>query len=444
VRAAGGDPARCDALDNFVTDNTPFYQRWWPRVWRIALAWSLAVLVLLGLGVVLSAATLRQTANVNRATTGRARGRERLLRQIYGGVIALSCALYYVSLPLMLVTVVGLGGGIIYACFALGHIPIKLVLIVLVATVVTVWSVVKSLFIRRTDVDPGVRLALATEPGLRELLDEVAAKVGTRAVDNVYVTPGTDLAVMERGGMLKSMRGQTERCLILGIGLLDGLKVGELKSLLAHEYGHFSNEDTAGGRLSLHVRQSIITMAHSLARGGAAGNYNPAWLFVTNYYKIFLRISQGSSRLQEVLADRWAAVSYGSRAFVSGFRHVMRRSAQFEHHVGLTVNEVVKLQRPLANLYSYEPEGVVHEEIEQKLEAALAAAASPYDSHPAPSARLAWVSALAIEIASSPRDEVDAWMVFRDRAELESRMTVEVRENVWRNHSVMIVAPEPA
>ena len=50
---------------------------------------------------------------------------------------------------------------------------------------------------------------------------------------------------------------------------------------------------------------------------GAAGWYNPAWLFVNGFFRVFLRVSQGASRLQEVMADRWAAFCYGSEAFVS-------------------------------------------------------------------------------------------------------------------------------
>jgi len=46
-------------------------------------------------------------------------------------------------------------------------------------------------------------------------LDEVAQRVGTRAVDNVYLTPGTEIAVMERGGILCQLAGSRECCLIM-------------------------------------------------------------------------------------------------------------------------------------------------------------------------------------------------------------------------------------
>ena len=54
----------------------------------------------------------------------------------------------------------------------------------------------QSVFARRVDEEPGAPLDLAEQPGLRAVLDEVAAKIGTRPVDTVYMTPFADIAVM--------------------------------------------------------------------------------------------------------------------------------------------------------------------------------------------------------------------------------------------------------
>jgi Zn-dependent protease with chaperone function len=135
--------------------------------------------------------------------------------------------------------------------------------------------------------------------------------------------------------MLRQLTGRNERCLILGAGILEGMSLGPFRAILAHEYGHLSNQDTAGGGFALAVRRSLHTMAENLAARGAAGWYNPAWLFLNGFYSIFLRISQGASRLQEVLADRWAALSYGAQAFEEGLRHAITQSIRFEAHARL-------------------------------------------------------------------------------------------------------------
>ena len=43
-----------------------------------------------------------------------------LLRRVYGVVLGLCCAYYYLSVPLVLVAVVALGGGVLYGFLAAG------------------------------------------------------------------------------------------------------------------------------------------------------------------------------------------------------------------------------------------------------------------------------------------------------------------------------------
>jgi len=296
--------------------------------------------------------------------------------------------------------------------------------------------------VRPVRAGPGGRLEASEHPRCQAVLGEVARESGTRPVDNVYLTPDTQLAVLERGGVLGQMRNAAERCLILGVGVLEGLRVGPFKAVLAHEYGHFSNRDTAGGGFALAVRRSIAVMASGTARGGAATWYNPAWLFINAFYRLFLRISQGASRLQEVLADRWAALAYGADQFEHGLRHIIARTLEFEARAGAVLKEVIERKAPLANLYAYQPAELPPAgEIEQAVVAALDAQPSPYDSHPSPAQRLAWVRAIDARPTGDLTDEnADAWSLFADRAKIETLMTEEVRANVQRAHGIAIPA----
>jgi hypothetical protein len=251
-------------------------------------------------------------------------------------------------------------------------------------------------------------------------------------VDTVYLTPGTEVAVMERGGMLKQLTGKSERCLILGVGVLDGMKLSWFKAVLAHEYGHFSNKDTAGGGFAIAVRRSLMTMAESLARGGAAAWYNPAWLFINGFYRVFLRISQGASRLQEVLADRWAAFAYGAEAFEQGLTHVIRQSIKFDFHAQHTLNEVIEQQQPLTNLYTYQPQKKPEPpEIEDAVKEAVHAKPTVYDSHPAPAHRFEWVHALKAKgTGLKPGDDAEVWSVFSNPDQLQREMTTQIRASL--------------
>jgi Zn-dependent protease with chaperone function len=405
--------------------------------------WLAGFVALLCVGMLLSQATLGASQKVPKTIGGAAVGLDATIRMAYRWVLGACCAYYCVSIPIVLAAVLAIGGGLVYLMLRLGHIPVKLLLLVVVITVVTVWAVVKSLFIRSRDEDPGLKVGPGEHPRLRRVLDEVAGKIGTRSVTNVYLTPGTELAVMERGGIFKQVRGHTERCLILGIGAIDGMTLRPFRAILAHEYGHFSNQDTAGGGFALAIRRSLVTTAINLAQSGAAAWYNPAWLFVNGYYRVFLRISQGASRLQEVLADRWAAFVYGSRAFADGLRHVIDRSIRFDAHANSVLKEVIEGEKALANLYSYHPATALVDDakLAASVEEAIHREPSPFDSHPRPADRIAWVE--AIGSTGVPRDPTDGalvWTLFENREAVERRMTDEVRQNVEAAHGVEIGA----
>jgi Zn-dependent protease with chaperone function/tetratricopeptide (TPR) repeat protein len=427
----GLEDGQYEALSQSFRDARPWHVRYGMLALEGLAIWVGSLLVLLVAGWALSRATLRAAQQVPAQPGGQAAGKDRLLRGVYKAVLWLSCLYYWLSIPIIAVLVVALGGGVIYACFAIGRIPVKLVVLVVVLVGVSLASIVKSVFARSRDEDPGLKLDPAEEPRLRELLRDVAAKIGTRPVDNVYLTPGTELAVMERGGMLRQLRGASERCLILGVGVLEGMRIAPFKAILAHEYGHFSNNDTAGGGFALSVRRSLLVMGRNLAESGAAAWYNPAWLFVTGFYRVFLRISQGASRLQEVLADRWAAFAYGAKAFERGLLHVIERGVRFSAHADATLGEVVEGRRALANLYSYQPSATPDpEEIQAAIKRAIHREPSPYDSHPSPVKRFLWTRLVPSPGQTSPQDEEEVWTLFRDREALERRLTEAVRLNL--------------
>ncbi len=438
ARGFSGQPY--EGLLAALRDSRPWYVRYGQPALVFLAAWATGLLLLFSSGWALSRATLRSAERAPGQASGEAIGGDRRLRRLYRGVLWLSCVYYWLSIPVVALLVLAAAGGALYGIFAIGHIPVRLVVLIVVVLFGTLRAIFKGLFTRSRDEDPGLRLAPGEEPRLQGLLGEVAGKIGTRPVDSIYLTPGTDLAVMERGGLLRQLRGDSERCLILGVAVLEGMKMGPFRAILAHEYGHFSNRDTAGGGFALAVRRSLSTMAEHLAQHGAAAWYNPAWLFVIGFQRVFLRVSQGASRLQEILADRWATFAYGAASFERGLRHVVERSIRFNAHAEAALGEVIEAKRPLPNLYAYRPSKEPDpNELGKGIEEAIHRDPSPYDSHPSPVHRIQWTRALAAPGATtSADDEAEVWSLFGDRTAVETRLTQEVKENLRARRGIAI------
>ena len=178
------------------------------------------------------------------------------------------------------------------------------------------------------------------------------------------------------------------------------------------------------------MQASLLRSILGIARGGGATFYNPAWHFLRGFYLLFLRVTLGASRLQEIMADHYAAMAYGARAFRDGLAHVVRRSLDWSKSVDVLVEQAQQQNRPVSSLYAAPEGGLVEEEQARAFEERMQDKGSPYDSHPPPGQRIAWVSRLPDQSDAQPGDDSPTWELFRDRAAVEAEMTALINQHL--------------
>jgi Zn-dependent protease with chaperone function len=387
-------------------------------------AWVCGLFVLFAAGKAFSKLTLRF---IDRADlSSRASPAEAVLRRCYRQLINVAGAYYYLSIPFVIFLVLAVAGSIVYGFLLLGHIPIKLVAILVIGAIVTVYMMVRSLFVRVKDEEPGRTLISDEAPGLWRLTREVAESLGTRPIDEIRVTPGTEMAVYERGSYGDRRRDRGRRMLVMGLGLLPGFGQNPFRAVLAHEYGHFAHRDTAGGDVAFRVNQDMMKFAYAMAYAGQAVWWNIGFQFLRLYHFLFRRISHGATRLQEVLADRAAAQIYGAQAFEEGLRQVVRRQIEFEHFAGKEIQEALRSGRALQNVYALEPQA--EKILEETIEKALNHRTSEDDTHPSPVDRLRLVSRVACRNQATPSGLV--WDFFADREAIAKEMNARIEKMV--------------
>ncbi len=291
-------------------------------------------------------------------------------------------------------------------------------------------AILGALFTRIKIVIPGRKLERSDAPDLWLLVEQVAHKLEIQPVDAIYITPWVEIAVMERGSILQKFRGRGERHLLLGMGALSELTQGQLAAVLAHEYGHFSNRDTAGGDLAHQVNASLNQMAYRLARGRARQIYNPVWLFLVGYGRIFLRVTRGASRLQEALADRYAALAYGGRNLIDGLKSVIRQTIAFQLTANNELRQSLNLDRPVSNLYQLPVEAELQGQLDQRLAETMSRTTSQYDSHPAPQERIAWIEGIGLPDSSMQDDPRPALLLLPDAEAMQQEMTAQILKGV--------------
>ncbi|HZM99869.1 MAG TPA: tetratricopeptide repeat protein [Pyrinomonadaceae bacterium] len=401
------------------------------RVWHYLIyslylvgAWIVGLTALFLIGKLMSRKTLSslEAANPNSPASES----ELTLRKWYRRLINVAGLYYYISLPVVIFLVIIVAASIIYGFLMLGRIPIKLVAILVIGGLITIFTMIRSLFIKVESVDPGRSLNYEEAPGLWDLTRTVAACVDTRAVDEIRITPGTDLAVYEKGTLRERSQDKAKRILILGIGVLNDFKQNGFRAVLAHEYGHFTHRDTAGGDIAIRVNNDMMKFAHAMIASEQATRLNIAFQFLRIYHFIFRRISHGATRLQEVLADRVAALNYGPLAFEEGLTHVVRKSAEFHHLAVKEIDASVAAQRALQNLYELPAEQSA--DLQQQIEESLNRETSEDDTHPSPNDRFRFTRKI------SGANELPAtgmvWDLFANREALTNEMTSLIQSEV--------------
>ena len=436
IERAGQMGLPADVVEHFLVDTGIRRQE---ATWRYAyiagfviLAWALGLVTLFVLGGILSKGTLKELETADPETL--VSPEHDKLRSVYRKVINIAGLYYYISVPVVILLILGLSGAIVYGLMMGGTVPVKLVLVLAIGAIVTTYQMIKSLFTRPKQEDPGRALLEKEAPGLWELSREVASTVGTRPVDEIRVTPGTEVAVYERGGFRERMQDRAERVLLIGVGVLNGFDQNAFRAVLAHEYGHFIHRDTAGGDMALRVQSDMMKFARGMILSGQNTAWNLGFQFLRLYHRIFTRISHGAGRLQEALADRRASYHFGAGAFEEGLSHVVRRQIEFEHLVTKEINSAVEANRALVNLY--ELSGVEGREqpvsVEEEFQRAINRKTADTDTHPSPIERFRLARRVVSKEISATNGSV--WDLFADREtitrEMSSLVDLQVRGTV--------------
>ncbi|MDN3265109.1 M48 family metalloprotease [Streptomyces sp. CSDS2] len=298
-------------------------------------------------------------------------------------------------------------------------------------TVLLAIPVVRGMLMLRTpkgEDPPGLPVTDTDEPRLWALVRELAAAAGTRAPDRLLLTGEVNASVSEEPRLLGLLPGP--RRLTLGVPLLTGLTEAQLRSVLAHEFGHFTGGDTrlsalvvrgrvqigrvigqfhakADGKVAADRARQERASAKRVAKGrkakqidttGVGATYRTMARIYTAYGKLYLRASLSTARGQEYAADLTAARIAGRDATASALREIPALSASHDFYLDsyATLGVHARLLPPRGEFFGGFGRLLTARELELAgLRAELPETpAGPYDSHPPIADRVRRIEAL--------------------------------------------------
>lgn len=299
------------------------------------------------------------------------------------------------------------------------HAPASVAVKLYVVSVLLAIPVVRGLFMLRTprEEEPaGLPVTEADEPELWRTVRELADQVGTRAPARIVLTGDVNAAVSEEARLLGLLPGP--RRLYLGVPLMQGLSQAQLRAVLAHELGHYSNSDTRLAALTVRGRAQVLrtithfeqradrTAARERARqekkntkaeakgkrakeidtGHAGVTYRMMAKIYIAYAKLYFRATLAVSRRQEYAADAAAARIAGRDATASALREIPVLDSAFAFYMNCyaTLGTSIGLMPPRGEVFGGFGRmlGARRLELAGMRDDLPAESVSPYDSHP--------------------------------------------------------------
>ncbi|MEU6641233.1 M48 family metallopeptidase [Saccharomonospora sp. NPDC046836] len=227
-----------------------------------------------------------------------------------GSVRALLAVLLLALFPIF-VLALGIAG--VLAGFGIGQRTGVYVAIVSIGMMLALGIALMQALRTRLTPPEGPDLTRHEQPGLWQLVDELAAQAQTRPPDQIVLVPEINAAVCEDARALGLRAGK--RYMMIGLPLLAGLNVGELRSVLAHELGHYG-----GG----HTRLLAVSYrgAETLGRTVSRLDSGPARWILNGYAWLYAVVSRSANRTQELQADAYSVAAAGRATAASALRKI--------------------------------------------------------------------------------------------------------------------------
>jgi Zn-dependent protease with chaperone function len=255
----------------------------------------------------------------------------------------------------VLLILVGAIIGAVLISKSVGGGAVIIVKILVFPVIAAIWYGIKEVKAMQVAPAEGIELTRAQHPALWNEVERLAVAAQTAPPERIVVVPEVNASVSEATG---------GREMTIGLPLLSSMSVGELRSVLAHELGHFAGGDTARGA---RIMRRVYALDALRVNAGFITRR-----FLQAYSRLYAMAAGPVSRDMERAADQVALTVAGAKVSADAMRTMARLDGAWsllgQRFVGLF---------PLAGKRASLAEGLSHlvaansDELEQFADAAL-------------------------------------------------------------------------
>ena len=223
---------------------------------------------------------------------------------------------------------------------------------------------------QKTDRSSFIKISEKDQPEMIAFIKEIAEATGTQQPKHIYLTTEVNAFVFYNSSFW-SMFLPIKKNLVIGMGLINSVTKDELKGIIAHEFGHFSQRSMKVGSYVYFVNRIIYNLLFNnnnfFETFSKWGSFHAIVAFFTmisfkivqgiqwilrQLYKIININYLGLSREMEFHADEVAASVAGNSAMVTSLARADFSSSTFERTL-MFYNNRIKSNVSCNNIYPH-------------------------------------------------------------------------------------------
>ncbi|AVP99021.1 Zn-dependent protease with chaperone function [Ahniella affigens] len=355
-----------------------------------------------------------------------------------------------------------------------GNEPLISFLLIGIAGFLVVFMAKPLFSIQRGHSGDDLELKPEDQPLLFEFLHKLADEAGAPRPKRVFVSPRVNASVFYDLSIL-NLIFPSKKNLEIGLALVNVLSLGELKAVLAHEFGHFAQRSMAVGRW-VYVAQQIA--GHIVAQRGALDrfveglsrvDFRIAWVgwllsliiwsirsLVELLFRLVVLAQRALSREMEYQADLVATALTGSDALVHALHKLGAADEAWQQALAFAEDEL-KANRVIDDLFAVQSRIIMHLRIVQAdpnygrappivgeakdhrvFVDSLAKPPAMWSTHPENSDRERNVKERYVAASIDPRP---GWELFQNAASLRQRVTRELLRSALKEPDTVPSSP---
>lgn len=334
---------------------------------------------------------------------------------------------------------------------------------------------IKALFyLTKRDKSADIEIKAEDEPELFAFIHKVADDAKAPRPHRVFVSNMVNASVFYDISII-NLFFPTRKNLVIGLGLVNTLNLGEFKAILAHEFGHFTQKSMIIGRWVYIVHKVAYQIVarrdwlDNFLRGLSSIDIRIAWIgwilsiFVWSirsisetFFKLVLLTQRALSREMEFHADLVSVSLSGSDALVNALHKLTAADEAYDEAIDFA-NRQLKKNKALPDMYAIQSNYIRHMAVVlnnpeygatpappdgngaafRVFKDQIAQAPKMWNTHPSNIDREKNAKAVYIRAEA---DERSSWLLFKDADALKNRITQTLYTDVKVETTMLTVA----